>query len=70
MAKFPKEILVTKEKDADAEYLSARETVEEMDADRDANEEVGVYELVAVRRFKVTRELVPPLPPKMRKRLG
>ncbi len=52
--KFPKEIFVIVETDADSEYLVASK---DLDVGEDG-EKVGVYKLVEVKKKKVTEELV------------
>lgn len=55
--KFPQEILVTKEPADGEEYLSAHETMDELNAESDAGQPVAVYVLKEVRTFRVETSL-------------
>ena len=56
MKKLPKEILVFRVEERDANYLSAVENVSEIMEDSDGSE-VGVYILNQTYKFRIKREL-------------
>jgi len=53
--KFPKQIFVTVQNDGDDEFLLANVDLVEIGADGD---KVGIYELVEVKKKKITDELI------------
>lgn len=56
MKKFPKEVYVQWTESGDEEWLAMTETID--DLDETISQQVAVYKLVEVKKFKVTRELV------------